>query len=58
MSIKEKLAEKIDKSTLANIVAVIGVIMCLGYFIETKDTESLKWIAGISVGWLFKEIRS
>jgi len=57
MSFWSKVAEKIDRSTMANIVAVIGVVISLCYFVETKDTDSLKWVAGISVGWLFKEIR-
>jgi len=51
---EEKL---IKRATLANLTATAIVLAGLGYFIATRDSESLKWLVGFGIGWLFKEIK-
>jgi len=51
---EEKL---LKRATLANLTATAIVLAGLGYFIATHDADSLKWLVGFGIGWLFKEIK-
>ena len=55
MSVKDKVSEAINRSTLANIVAASVVVASTVYFIYSGDVEYLKWTAAAATGWLFKE---
>lgn len=60
-STEEKQDEKtlrmmFKRSTIANAIAGFSVAAGVAYFIISKDTESLKWVVGLSIGWLFKEV--
>ena len=46
----------IDRASLASIIATIAILVGLGYFIYAGDSESVKWLAAIGVGFLFKEV--
>jgi hypothetical protein len=50
------IKDLISRSSLANLIA--GVIILVGavYFVYTKDGDSLKWMVGLGLGWLLKEI--
>ena len=57
LEIPVSIKEIFSRSTLANVVAGIVVIAGTAYFIYSGDVDSLKWVAAIGLGWLFKEAK-
>ena len=48
------LKEIISRTSMANIVAGILIIVAGAYAFYTKDTKLMTFLAGVSVGYLFK----
>jgi hypothetical protein len=55
MQDEKSLRMMFKRSTVANAIAGFAVAAGVVYFIISKDTDSLKWVVGLSIGWLFKE---
>jgi hypothetical protein len=47
------LKETITRTTVANITSAILVIAGIAYFIYTKNTDGVMFLAGSGVGYLF-----
>jgi len=41
------------KTTLANVISGVCIILGMGYFICTKNTEGVMFIVGGCIGYLF-----
>lgn len=51
------LKELISKTTVANVVSAVCVVGALAFFMYTKNTDGVTFLAGAGVGYLFKEIK-
>jgi hypothetical protein len=54
---KMSLKDLIPKTTVANLVAAFCVVSAMTYFIYTKDTNGVMFLAGAGVGYLLKEVK-
>lgn len=52
--IKTSLKEVISKTSMANIVAGVLIILAGAYAFYTKDTKLMTFLSGVAVGYLFK----
>ena len=41
-----------DKTSIANVVSGLAIVLGLGYFIATKHTEGVIFIVGAAIGYL------
>ena len=49
----EETAERWWKTTLANIVGAIILLVSLGYFVYTRNNEGVMMLVGAAVGWFY-----
>ena len=43
----------VSRTSIANVVSGIAIVVGVGYFCWTRDTESLKWVLAFALGYLF-----